>query len=200
MKYAGISSLAVTRSQWRSPFACADGYRCAARRGAAQDAAALGRVRHPTPQSAQDPRPRGREGCPHPHPLRLGLSRRRLAPNVGRPSRGLGSLTAGAPCPAKPRPFNPKPRNRKPQVPAPQRRRTEAAARSKSTDKRDVPRISRAKAMPIPGRHPKPAGNLLFAARAMRYRHPAHSGCAVVHRAHTPGGHPRNIGQNVYFW
>ena len=63
-----------------------------------------------------------------------------------------------------------------------------------------MPLRNGAEAMPNPGKHPKPAGNLLFAAWAMRYRHPAYSGCAVVHRAHTPGGDPQTIGQNVYCW
>ena len=40
------------------------------------------------------------------------------------------------------------PRHRKPQTPAPQRRRTGAPARSKSADKRAVPRISRVRLIP----------------------------------------------------
>ena len=85
-----------------------------ARCGAAQDAAPLVRVRHHPPEPAQDRRPRRRKGRPHPHPLRLGLPRRRPVPTAGRPARDLGTLTAGAPCPAKPRPFNPQPRYHKP--------------------------------------------------------------------------------------
>ena len=53
-----------------------------------------------------------REGRAHPHPLRLGLSRRRPVPPAGRAPRRLGTLTAGAPCPANPGPFNPEPRHR----------------------------------------------------------------------------------------
>ena len=52
---------------------------------------------------------RRREGRPHPHPLRLGLPRRRPVPAAGGPVRDLGTLTDGAMCPANPRPFNPQP-------------------------------------------------------------------------------------------
>ena len=71
-------------------------------------------------EPAQDRRPRRREGRAHPHPLRFGLSGRRPVPPAGRAPRGLGTLTAGAPCPANPSPFNPKPRHYQPQIPAPQ--------------------------------------------------------------------------------
>ena len=64
--------------------------------------------------------PRRREGRPDPHPLRLGLSRRRPVPPAGRAPRRLGPLIAGAPCPANPSPFNPKPGHYQPQIPAPQ--------------------------------------------------------------------------------
>ena len=81
----------------------------APRCGAAQDAAPLVRVRHHPPKPAQDRRPRRREGRSDPHPLRIGLPQRRPVPPAGRPARNLGTLTAGAACPAKPRPFNPQP-------------------------------------------------------------------------------------------
>ena len=101
----------------------------APRRGVAQDAARLVRVRHPPPEIAQEPAPdpfRGRrsgdrEGRPRPYSLRLGLSRRRSVPHAGGSPRHLGTLTAGAMCPANPRPFNPQPRYRKPQTPTPQK-------------------------------------------------------------------------------
>ena len=69
------------------------------------------RVRNPQEEPAQDRRPRRRTGRPHPHPLRFGLSGRRPVPHAGGPPRGLGTLTAGAPCPANPSAFNPKPRH-----------------------------------------------------------------------------------------
>ena len=53
---------------------------------------------------------RRRQGHPHPHPLRFGLSGRRPVPSAGGASRGLGPLTAGAPCPTSPSSFEPKPR------------------------------------------------------------------------------------------
>ena len=55
-----------------------------ARCRAPPDAARLGRVRDPQGAPAQDRRPRGRKGRPHPHPLRFGLSRRRPVPPAGR--------------------------------------------------------------------------------------------------------------------
>ena len=83
-----------------------------ARCRASKDDARLGRVRHPQAAPAQDRRARRREGRPDPHPLCLGLSRRRPVPHAGRAPRGLGTLTAGATCPANPDPFNPEPRHR----------------------------------------------------------------------------------------
>ena len=114
--------LASDRTSCQSPIA--NQFRLPAHRGlladarparcrAAQDAARLGRVRDPQGAPAQDRRPRRREGRPHPHPLRLGLSGRRPVPPAGRAPRGLGPLTAGAPCPANPRliqPPTPKPK------------------------------------------------------------------------------------------
>ena len=91
-----------------------------ARCRASKDDARLGRVRDPQGAPAQDRRPRRRESRAHPHPLRFGLSGRRPVPPAGRAPRGLGTLTAGAPCPANPSPFNPKPRHYQPQIPAPQ--------------------------------------------------------------------------------
>ena len=93
---------------------------------AAQDAAPLGRVRNPPPEIAQDRRPRRREGRAHPHPLHLGLPRRRPGPAADGPVRNLGTLTAGAACPTNPSPFNPQTRHRQTHIPAPQRRRTAA--------------------------------------------------------------------------
>ena len=82
-----------------------------ARCRAPPDAARLGRVRDPQGAPAQDRRPRRGEGRAHPHPLRFGLSGRRPVPPAGRAPRGLGTLTAGAPCPVNPSPFNPEPRH-----------------------------------------------------------------------------------------
>ena len=65
----------------------------------------------PSGRPAQDRRPRRGEGRAHPHPLRFGLSGRRPVPPAGRAPRGLGTLTAGAPCPVNPSPFNPEPRH-----------------------------------------------------------------------------------------
>ena len=60
-----------------------------------------------TPFMAADRCPRRRKGRPHPHPLHLGLPRRRPLPPARRAPRGSRALTAGAPCPANPSPFNP---------------------------------------------------------------------------------------------
>ena len=69
---------------------------------AAQDAARLVRVRHHPQEPAQDQPPLRGEDRPHPHPLRLGLSRRRPVPTAAGPLRHLRTLIVGAPCPAKP--------------------------------------------------------------------------------------------------
>ena len=99
------------------------------------DAARLGRVRDPQGAPAQDRRPRRRKGRPHPHPLRFGLSRRRPVPPAGRAPRGLGTLTAGAPCPENPSPFNLPTQTPPTSNPGTAARRTQSRARIKSTDK-----------------------------------------------------------------
>ena len=81
-----------------------------------QDAARLGRVRNPPPESAQDRRRRRREGHTHPHPIRLGLSRRRPIPNAGWAPHHRRTQIAGAKCPAKPSAFNLQPRHRQSQI------------------------------------------------------------------------------------
>ena len=106
-----------------------------ARCRAPQDAARLGRVRDPQGAPAQDRRPRGRKGRPHPHPLRFGLSGRRPVPPAGRASRGLGPLIAGAPCPANPSPFNLPTQTPPTSNPDAAWRRTQSHARIKSADK-----------------------------------------------------------------
>ncbi len=91
----------------------------------------------------EDRRPGGQEGRARPHPLRLGLSGCLADPPAGGPARGLRPMIPGAACPANQSSFNPQHRHRKPQIPAPKWRRTPTPARSKLTDKRGVPRISR---------------------------------------------------------
>ena len=104
-----------------------------ARCRAPQDAARLGRVRDPQGAPAQDRRPRGRKGRPHPHPLRFGLSGRRPVPPAGRASRGLGPLIAGPPCPENPSPFNLPTQTPPTSNPDAAWRRTQSHARIKST-------------------------------------------------------------------
>ncbi len=93
---------------------------------ALQDAARLGRVRHPQTEPAQDRRTRHREG---------------------RPDRGIRALTAGAMCPRKPETVQPPTPIPETVAPRPQRRRTASLARAKSTDKNSRSRISQARAL-----------------------------------------------------
>ena len=108
--------------------------------GAPQDAARLGRVRDPSGRACSRSAPAIVEKAAR---IRIHFAsacpRRRPVPPGGRAPRGLGTLTAGAPCPENPSPFNLPTQTPPTSNPGTAARRTQFRARIKSTDKLSHP-------------------------------------------------------------